>query len=541
MSFGSDLMKEVGYEWFLQNAGIRPLTWKSTSYLVRSAYDAKRLSSNEDDRNKYFYNKRMWESYAALSAVDHLAFSLKNEPLDLFVIAKALNSFGTKEQKELEQRLKETPNSEVLRRMGYLYEKLTGRALNVSNTAAKVPYSELIDSSLYYTLERKNISNNSLCIRWHVKDNALGELGVFSPVIKRDKGHQLSFNVFNEYKKYIEKVPDVIRGKIVNHLYEADSIANFEIEGEQLSHEDEIFTHFVKALKSLSSGDFKFTEQNLSALQRIYVEKDKSAQEYRFFQNAIGGKFGAPSYICPPPQEVKRMMSAIGEIHSHVTELPPVVGCAAVSGSFVLVHPFLDGNGRLSRLLISDILFRNSEKGTPIIPVCLGIEARRSEYISTLAALTAPIMKRTLYTVENSFYKLTKCDIDMYRYPDLTEYTNFLQSVITETIDTQIPKEVETVKQREYLTSVFSSPVFSQTINARNRTNIINAIVDNNGKLSSKKRKMLIKRRICTQEQIKQIDAVLDRYYGRETAATNELTRQQNESQEQEDNGEIER
>lgn len=47
--------------------------------------------------------------------------------------------------------------------------------------------------------------------------------------------------------------------------------------------------------------------------------------------------------------------------------------------------------------------------------------------------------------------------------------------------------------------------------------------------------------RICTQEQIKQIDAVLDRYYGRETAATNELKRQQDESQEQEDNEEIER
>ena len=89
--------KYIGYEWFLRERGIKPLVWKSSSYLVKSQYEASKLNALAQYEGRkgvqYIYNKKYWENYERLSAIDHLEITMKFEPLDLYSISKILKSF----------------------------------------------------------------------------------------------------------------------------------------------------------------------------------------------------------------------------------------------------------------------------------------------------------------------------------------------------------------------------------------------------------------------------------------------------------------
>jgi len=112
--------------------------------------------------------------------------------------------------------------------------------------------------------------------------------------------------------------------------------------------------------------------------------------EFRRSQNWIGPggcTLNDATYIPPPPSE---LMNCLGEWEKflHDTSLPPLVQIALIHYQFEAIHPFLDGNGRVGRLLITLFLVEKSILPTPLLYLSAFFENKRSDYYDYLRAVT---------------------------------------------------------------------------------------------------------------------------------------------------------
>ena len=112
--------------------------------------------------------------------------------------------------------------------------------------------------------------------------------------------------------------------------------------------------------------------------------------EFRRSQNWIGPAgctLANASYVPPPPDE---MMACLGQLESflHDKSLPPLMQVALSHYQFEAIHPFLDGNGRTGRLLITLFMVERNILTTPLLYLSSFFEATRGEYYDRLLAVT---------------------------------------------------------------------------------------------------------------------------------------------------------
>jgi Fic family protein len=118
------------------------------------------------------------------------------------------------------------------------------------------------------------------------------------------------------------------------------------------------------------------------------VRGDKATPgEFRRSQNWIGPAGSTPAtapYVPPPPVEMMESL-ADWEIFLHDRErFPDLVQCALMHEQFEAIHPFLDGNGRVGRLLITLFLVERGRLSQPLLYLSDYIESRRQEYYDAL-------------------------------------------------------------------------------------------------------------------------------------------------------------
>ena len=111
--------------------------------------------------------------------------------------------------------------------------------------------------------------------------------------------------------------------------------------------------------------------------------------EFRRSQNWIGGtRPGTAAYVPPPHSEVERCMAALEQfIHAEDDGISALVRAGLAHAQFESIHPFLDGNGRLGRLLIAFILHQESVLRQPLLYLSLYLKQNRSRYYDLLAQL----------------------------------------------------------------------------------------------------------------------------------------------------------
>ena len=112
---------------------------------------------------------------------------------------------------------------------------------------------------------------------------------------------------------------------------------------------------------------------------------EKDPGEFRRTQNWIGGtRPGNAAFVPPPPQVVPELMSDL-ENTLHDEDLAPAVIRAALAHvQFETIHPFLDGNGRLGRLLITLLLHHAGVLSQPLLYLSLYFKQHRQEYYRLL-------------------------------------------------------------------------------------------------------------------------------------------------------------
>lgn len=114
----------------------------------------------------------------------------------------------------------------------------------------------------------------------------------------------------------------------------------------------------------------------------------KQPGELRRSQNWIGGtRPGNARFVPPPPEAVPAAMTALEKwLHSD-DPLPPLVKAGLAHVQFETIHPFLDGNGRLGRLLIALLLEQWGVLPTPLLYLSLAFRRRQQEYYDRLSAV----------------------------------------------------------------------------------------------------------------------------------------------------------
>ena len=112
--------------------------------------------------------------------------------------------------------------------------------------------------------------------------------------------------------------------------------------------------------------------------------------EFRRSQNWIGppGRtLNEATYVPPPPSELMACLDA-WERYLHDVTLPPLVHAAITHSQFEAIHPFLDGNGRVGRLLITLLLVSRGVIPSPLLYLSAYFEATRQEYYARLLGVT---------------------------------------------------------------------------------------------------------------------------------------------------------
>ena len=110
---------------------------------------------------------------------------------------------------------------------------------------------------------------------------------------------------------------------------------------------------------------------------------EKTPGEFRISQNWIGGQGSTlrnARYIPPNPQDMVEAMSDLEKYINAEDSLDPLIRAALVHYQFETIHPFLDGNGRVGRLLITLFLMQTRILSTPALYISCYLKSNRIEY-----------------------------------------------------------------------------------------------------------------------------------------------------------------
>ena len=116
---------------------------------------------------------------------------------------------------------------------------------------------------------------------------------------------------------------------------------------------------------------------------------NKEPGEFRRTQNWIGGtRPGNAAFVPPPPELVMECMGQLESfLHTEARDLPLLIRAALAHVQFESIHPFLDGNGRLGRLLITFLLCAGGALSEPILYLSLYFKSNRQVYYDLLTSV----------------------------------------------------------------------------------------------------------------------------------------------------------
>lgn len=189
----------------------------------------------------------------------------------------------------------------------------------------------------------------------------------------------------------------VLSSQIEGTQSSLDDVLQFEIDssGEELPRDvEEVVNH----IHAMNYGLKRIANLPLSLrLIREIHERllagvrgaERTPGEFRRSQNWIGpqGCTLANAAFVPPP--VHEMQTALGNFETflHDSSLPVLIHCGLAHAQFETIHPFLDGNGRVGRLLITFLLCERKALHRPLLYLSLFLKVHRSEYYDRLMAV----------------------------------------------------------------------------------------------------------------------------------------------------------
>ncbi len=170
-------------------------------------------------------------------------------------------------------------------------------------------------------------------------------------------------------------------------LYENDESPAVAVDDvEEVSNYIAALNHGLTRMK----GGFPLSVRLICEMHQILLRggrgSNKAPGEFRRSQNWIGGiRPGKARFVPPPPEMVDGLMSDLEKFaHDEEMKMPALVKAALLHVQFETIHPFLDGNGRLGRLLITLLLCADGVLIEPILYLSLHFKEHRQLYYDLL-------------------------------------------------------------------------------------------------------------------------------------------------------------
>ena len=178
------------------------------------------------------------------------------------------------------------------------------------------------------------------------------------------------------------------------YAYEAGQKALIDEDRQQGTQEVINYLHaLTHGLDAITAGDSITVELLCEMHDRLLsgVRGDEADPgELRTSQNFIGSTpyIQDARYVPPPPNEIPDLLEDLLKYASRDMDLHPLLRIGLIHYQFETIHPFLDGNGRLGRLLISLLLQRDGLLPEPYLYLSSYFNARRSAYVDQLLAVS---------------------------------------------------------------------------------------------------------------------------------------------------------
>lgn len=177
-----------------------------------------------------------------------------------------------------------------------------------------------------------------------------------------------------------------------------DDVLRFEAdeEGKERPADLEEVVNYIAAMNHglirLRQDEFPLSLRLIREIHGVLLQgvrgSNRTPGEFRTSQNWIGGSTPSDALFVPPP--VHEMHEALGNLEQFMHDeksYPVLVHCGLVHAQFETIHPFLDGNGRMGRLLIAFLLCQRGVLIRPLLYLSLYLKRHRSEYYDRLQAV----------------------------------------------------------------------------------------------------------------------------------------------------------
>lgn len=168
-----------------------------------------------------------------------------------------------------------------------------------------------------------------------------------------------------------------------------------ELPGVPLDDVTEV-SNYVAALEhgiARLRGGFPISTRLIREIHRILLGRGRGSEkdpgEFRRTQNWIGGsRPGNAAFVPPPPARVLECMSQLERwLHDQPERTPTLIKAALAHVQFETIHPFLDGNGRVGRLLVTLLLCAEGVLAEPLLYLSLFLKQHRTTYYQLLEAV----------------------------------------------------------------------------------------------------------------------------------------------------------
>ncbi len=387
----------------------------------------------------------------------HLTFHLKHEVLHLELLSRVFNQI---DPQELASWVCAEPSGQYARRAGFLFEWLTGIELALDAMPAGSYVDVVSGQKLVAASEGLALPNK----RWRVRDNLPGTRA-FCPLIRQtpDSQQAMALDVPQLLQALaLEFGEDVLmRSAVWMTLRESKS--SFAMEGE--ADQPDRIQRFADVLaRRTGQGDWPLDDAALAQLQSEILGTRVTLQQFGVRQSPVFvGEVvryqEVVRYVAPPFEDMAAMLDGLKVFLERTAGQSTVMRAAVAAFGFVYMHPLADGNGRVHRFLINDVLRRDGAVQAPmVLPVSSLISnyaADRRAYDDMLDSVSAPLMKalsgqyafapsQTAYAdgIRSNFvFSGDKVARPVWRHLDLTSHVVYLANVLERTINEDMREE----------------------------------------------------------------------------------------------------
>lgn len=387
----------------------------------------------------------------------HLQFHLRHEVPHLEFLARLFERAGSH---FIQAWIASAPTGQYARRAAFLYEWLTGDTLEVPKRLGG-NYVDAIDETKLVAASRDRVVKVQ---RWRVNDNLPGTREFCPIVVKSEVVEKAAaLNVPRLFGELTDEFGEDLLLRAAVWMTLRESKASFAIEGEA-GHVGRVQRFADVMARRTGHGEVPLNDTALAGLQQEILGDRATITHFGVRQSPVFVGETARSqevvhYVAPPADEVGTMLEGLRAFFEKTQGQSPVMRSGVSAFGFVYIHPLADGNGRVHRFLVNDILRRDGVIPDPVIlPISAVITddaGERRGYDRVLDQVSKPLMHavraqlvfeptQTAYpdgVVSNFVFHGNDQARSLWRYPDLGPHVVFLSNIIGRTLTEQMREE----------------------------------------------------------------------------------------------------